>query len=513
MLDLAYSSHRYLFIIGLSVLTSGCKVGPNFHTPQGPATSQYIQNKSVKKTVSDPASKAAGKAQYFQLGRDIPSEWWHVFHSKGMNALIQAGIEHNPNLQAARAALVEANENYKVQVGGLFPMITGNFAAQRERFSSSSFGGSTTSTSSAITFNLFNANVAATYALDVFGGVRRQIEAAGAQVDFQQFELEAAFLTLSSNIVTTSINIASLQAQIKATYQLIKAQRDTLTVLKGQFNLGGSSRTQVLLQETQLSTTIATLPPLKQSLAQQYHLLSILVGELPREDKLPILKFESLNLPQDLPLSCPSLLTRQRPDIRAAEALLHAASAQIGVATANIFPQVSLNGNYGGQSNVLDMLFASPNRVWGIGAGVAQTLFKGGSLLAQRRAAIAAFEQAAAQYKQTVLTAFQNVADVLRALQHDAELLKARKEVEVTSLATLKLTQQQFQLGGSSFLELLIAQRAYQESLISRIQAQTARFTDTAALYQALGGGWWNPIKVPVTQKTCTKELALCVEK
>lgn len=519
MFDLAYSPHRYFFLLGLSVLVCGCKVGPNFRTPPAPATSEYIQNKPVKKTVSDPASKAAGKAQYFHLGRDIPSEWWHVFHSKGMDALIKAGIAHSPNLQAARAALVAVNENYKAQVGALFPVITGNFSAQRQRFSTSSFGDTsaadalTGSSSNAITFNLFNANIAGTYALDVFGGVRRQIEAAGAQVDFQQFELEAAFLNLSANIVTTSINIAALQAQIKATNQLIKAQRDTLVIVKGQFNLGGSSKADVLLQETQLNSTIASLPPLKQNLAQQYHLLSILVGELPREDTFPILRLDALHLPRDLPISCPSLLTRQRPDIRASEALLHAASAQIGVATANIFPQIGLSGNYGGQSNLINKLFASPSGVWTLGASATQTLFQGGSLLARRRAAIATYEQAAAQYKQTVLTAFQNVADVLRALQHDAELLKARKAVETTSLATLTLTQQQFRLGGSSFLELLIAQRAYQESLINRIQAQSDRYSDTASLYLALGGGWWNAIEKPLTQKNCTKELALCVEK
>lgn len=467
-------------------------MGPNFHAPIPPKTEHYIQNKSVKKTNQDKASGAAGKAQYFQAGRDIPGEWWRVFHSEGMNSLIAAGIAHNPNLEAAKAALVEAQENYQAQLGTLFPVVAANFSAERMRQNGTAFNADNSALTAPRTFNLFNGNLSAAYTLDVFGGLRRQIEAVGAQVDFQAFELEAAFLNLSSSIVNTAINIASLDAQIDATRQLIKAQTKTLRIVQGQFNIGSASKADILLQETQLAGSYATLPPLKQSLAQQYHALSILIGELPREDRFPVFKLADLHLPGDLPVSCPSLLTRQRPDVRAAEALLHAASAQIGVATANLFPQITLNGSYGGQSNQLNTLFSPQNIVWNIGANAAQTLFQGGTLLAQRRAAIAAFDQAAAQYRQTVLQAFQNVADSLRALQNDADLLKSQKEVENTALQSLNLTQQSFQLGGASFLDLLISQRAYQVALINRIQAQAARFNDTAALFQALGGGWWN---------------------
>jgi NodT family efflux transporter outer membrane factor (OMF) lipoprotein len=283
-----------------------------------------------------------------------------------------------------------------------------------------------------------------------------------------------------------------------------------LNIVQGQFNLGSASKADILLQKTQLASSYSTLPPLKQGLSQQYHALSILIGELPREDHFPLFKLEALHLPADLPTSCPSLLTRQRPDIRAAEALLHAASAQIGVATANMFPQITLNAMYGAQGNVLHSLFTSPNVVWNIASNASQTLFQGGMLIAKRRAAIAAYDQAAAQYKQTVLQAFQNVADRLRALQNDADLLKAKKEVETTALETLHLTQQEFQLGGSSFLDLLIAQRAYQLALIDRIQAQALRFSDTAALFEALGGGWWNQPALAFTTVSYIEPCVLC---
>lgn len=499
---------RYLYTLfaGFSVLLNGCMVGPNFHSPKGPQTRQYIQGQSAERTIQDKASGASGKIQYFQMGRDIPAEWWRVFRSPGINTLIGEGIAHNPTLAAANAALRVARENYTAQIGTLFPVITANFSALRERLNAASVN----RTAVQGTFNLFNTNLAAVYTLDVFGGLRRQIEAVGAQVDFQQFELESAFLTLSSNIVNTAITIASLRAQIKATGDLIAAQQKTLRIVNGQFNLGSASKADILLQQTQLASTIATLPPLKQSLDAQYHYLSILIGALPREDNFPVFNLNALHLPADLPASCPSLLTRQRPDVRAAEALLHAASAQIGVATANFFPQVVLSGNYGVQSNFINTLFSPGSKIWNIEGSVAQTLFQGGTLIAQRRAAIAAYQQAAAQYRQTVLQAFQNVSDTLRALQHDAELLKALKEVETTSRNALTLTQAQFQLGGASFLDLLIAQRTYQLAVIDRIQAQAARYADTAALFQALGGGWWNHKGLKGRLNRCKKESISC---
>lgn len=464
-------------------------VGPNFHSPQAPNVSSYIRCANPTKTEKISSAGKSGKSQHFVLGKTIPADWWHVFHSHEINNLVYAGLTNSPNLAAAKAALLQAQENYIAQIGTLFPTVTGNLSAQRQRFSSATIGGSSSSSS---VFNLYGANVSVAYTLDAFGGLRRQIEALGAQADFQNYELEAAFLTLSSNITTTAITIASLRAQIAATQELIQDQEKTYNIVKKQFALGASSKTDVYIQETQLGQLRATLPPLKQSLMQNLHALSSLIGQLPDEMSLPNLNLDKITLPTDLPISVPSLLVRQRPDIKAAEALLHAASAQIGVATANMYPQITLTGAFGWQNTLIAGMFSPTNEVWNYAAALAQPIFNGGTLVAKKRAAVAAFEQSAAQYRQTVLQAFQNVADTLRALQHDAQTLKALTETENSAHHLLTMTEQQFQLGSVNYLNLLIAQRSYQQARIARIQAQASRYTDTAALFQALGGGWWN---------------------
>lgn len=472
-------------------------VGPNFHSPPPPQIKHFIKDQDAKQTITVGRKQNAEKAQNFNLEQTIPAQWWRMFHSETINKLIDLGFKNNANLTATYAALIQAQENLSAQRGTLFPTIIGNFYSQRQRFSPTQFGGSSggirnTGLAGSRTFNLFNANVSAAYTFDLFGGLRRQIEAVGAQVDFQEFELEAAFLTLSSNIVTTAITLASLRDQIGATRQLINAQQKILVLVKGQFQLGGASASDVLAQENLLAQTRSQLPVLEQNLVVQRHALSVLIGEFPNEDGISSFNLDQLNLPKDLPLNCPSLLVKQRPDIKAAEALLHASSAQIGVATANMFPQITLSALEGQQSTFLSALFVPDNNVWSIASNVAQPLFKGGMLMAQRRASIAAYEQAFAQYRQTVLQAFQNVADSLRALEHDALQMKDLKMAETAALKSLNLTRKQFNIGGTTYLNLLNAQRTYQQARIGRIQAQAARYTDTAALFQSLGGGWWN---------------------
>lgn len=476
-------------VIILCDALTGCMVGPDFHTPVPPLDMPYIKHAKSYKTVSIKSSGKAGKAQEFIFGQDLPPKWWYLFHSKELNYLIFVGLANSPNLAAAKATLEQAQENLNAQIGStMFPLITAQTLAERERFQGSSLGVSNTR---GFVFNLYGVAVNASYTLDIFGGLRRQIEALGAQVDYQQFELEAAYLTLTSNIATTSFTIASLKAQIKATQALIHSQTQQLEIVKKQFVLGGASKADVLTQQNQLAATVATLPPLQQNLAINYHALSVLIGIFPTEEQLPTLDLDKLSLPTHLPVSLPSELVRQRPDIRASEALLHAASAQIGVATANLFPQLNITGSYGYQATLLNKLFRSDSELWNITGTLTQTIFNGGALLAQRRAAIDAYKQAAATYRQTILQAFQNVADTLRALQHDAQELKAQRAAENAAHKSLILTTKQFRLGGVSYLNLLIAQRAYQQAVISRIQAQAARYSDTAGLFQALGGGWW----------------------
>jgi NodT family efflux transporter outer membrane factor (OMF) lipoprotein len=468
----------------------GCMMGPNFHSPAAPQTQAYTESPLPAKTVSVHSVGTSGEAQYFAASQDLPAQWWALYHCPALDELIRRGLANSPNLAAAKATLRQAKQNLYAQIGSsLLPSVNALFTGERERFSESAFGIEQAPSS---IFNVYNASVNVSYTFDIFGGARREIEALQAQVDYQRFELEAAYLTLTSNIVTTAVTAASIQAQIDATRSLVRSQEAQLTIVKKQFNLGGVSRSDVLAQETQVAQTRALLPPLEQRLVQTRDALAVLVGGFPSEAHLPAIKLNELDLPTNLPLTLPSALVRHRPDIRAQEALLHAASAQIGVATANLFPQLSLTGGYGWTKDTIANLFLAKNNIWNYTGQLLQPVFQGGALLAKRRAAIAGYQQAAAQYRQTVLQSFQNVSDTLKAIENDAKTLQAQKHAEVAARDALNITQQQYQLGGVSYLLLLNAQRQYQQARINLILAQAARYTDTAALFQALGGGWWN---------------------
>ncbi len=476
-------------LAGLSFLLTSCMMGPNFHSPAVPQVSGYTESPQAEKTTRTLHAGNAGKAQYFVSGQDIPAAWWSLFHSSAMNSLIQAGLAHSPNLLAAKATLQQAEENLTAQIGtSLYPQVTGQLTGQRERFNSASFG----STTPASIFNLYNASVNVSYTLDFFGAARRQVEAMRAEVDYGQYELDAAYLTLTSNIVTTAITVASYQAQIAATEDIIHSQESQLAILKKQLALGGTAGVNVLNQATLVAQTRATLPPLEQSLVQSKHALAVLVGEFPASFQMPNIQLDQLNLPAHLPLSLPSQLVRQRPDIQASEALLHVASANVGVATANLYPQITLSGSYGWQAATVSNLFKNSTSLWNYGGSLLQPVFDGGTLRARKRAAIAGYQIAAAQYEQVVLQAFQNVADTLRALQHDAESLRAQKLAENSARDALHVMYAQYRLGGVSYALVLTAEQQYQQAHIARVQAQAARYSDTAALFQAMGGGWWN---------------------
>jgi NodT family efflux transporter outer membrane factor (OMF) lipoprotein len=314
------------------------------------------------------------------------------------------------------------------------------------------------------------------YNADLWGGGRRSVEAQAAQVDFQRFQLEATYLALTSNVVVAAVNLASLRAQIDATQQVIRILQDSLRVVETQFNLGGASRVEVLVQQSALTSEQALLPPLQKQLAQQRNQLMTLLGRPPTDDAA-----QSIELSVD-----------QRPDVRSAEAQLHTASANIGVATAAQLPQFSITALLGTASGGFAMMFGPGTGIWAIGASIAQTLFDGGQLEHKKLAAVAAYDKAAAQYRSTALSAFQDVANALRAIQADADALRAATEAEQTAAASLNLVQQQYQLGATNYLALLVAQTAYENALLVRVRAQAIRYSDTAALFQALGGGWWN---------------------
>jgi NodT family efflux transporter outer membrane factor (OMF) lipoprotein len=471
----------------LTVGLSACAVGPDFHQPRPPEVA--LTPTALPATTET----AAGKTQVFRTGADISGDWWALFHSPELNALITAALAHNPTLAASQQTLIEAEETVRAAQGGLLPSLSGGFQATREKVSSAelaSFG-----TASAVTipaFSLYNADLNVSYAPDVFGGVRRQIESSAAQADFQRDELEAAYLTLTSNIVTAAVTEASLQGQIDATNKVIEAERQELSILVTQVGLGGAAQAQVLQEQATLAAAEATLPPLQSQLATTRDQLAVFVGTFPGDFHEADFTLASLTLPQDLPVSLPSAIVAQRPDIQAAAAQLHTASANLGVADANLLPQFTLSAQVGYEALTTGTLFTPQTLLWSLVAGVTQPLFEGGTLTARRKAALAALRAAGAQYQATVLSAFQNVADALQILQYDAVTLAAAQAAEEAAANSLAVTQAQYKLGGQPFTAVLTAQTTYQNAAIAEVKAAAARLTDTAALYQALGGGWWH---------------------
>ena len=479
-------------VITLNAMLVSCMVGPNFKQQPSPSVKSYTESNLPSKTASISFSGSAGKAQTYIKGLDITGNWWHLFHSPDIDALISMGLANNPTFLAAKAALSQAQENLYAEVGNLLiPAFDITAGAERERLPGTLIGSSTPLG----VFNTFNTSVTVSYTLDIFGGSRRTIEAFSAQVDYQKYQVIAAYLTLTTNIVTTAITMASLDAQINTMRALIKSEETQLNIMQKQYRLGGVSDINVLTQQTLVLHTKATLPPLEKSLSQTRHTLAILIGAFPNKI-MPKINLAQLSLPDQLPVSLPSNLVRQRPDIQAAEALLHVASAEIGVAEANLFPQFTITGNTGWSSTTLPALFSPVNKSWNIASAVTQALFHGGALFATRRAAIDAYDQAFEQYKQVLLQAFKNVADTLRALETDARTFRALKSAEIASRKNLNIATKQYQLGGVNYLDVLSAEQQYQQIRIQiriqSIQAEALRYTDAAALFQALGGGWWN---------------------
>jgi len=463
----------------------GCEVGPDFKQPAPPDASGYTRQPLLQTASAD---TRGGVAQKFVADRDIPGEWWTLFHSEALNKLIEQALHANPDLDAAQAALRQANENVYAQQGALFPQASVGIQAERERFSGATFGQPDLHD----TFSLVTPTLNISYAPDVFGGTRREIESLEAQADYQRFQLEATYLTLTSNVVVSAITEASLRGQIAATEDIIRDQGEQLRVVRDRFNLGAASQADVLTQEAQLAQTRASLPPLQKQLAQTRDQLTALAGRFPDREIGETFELASMQLPSELPLSLPSQLVEQRPDIRAAAAQLHSASAEIGVATANQLPHFTISAAVGTAAAGFTNVFTASNGVWNIIGGITQTLFDAGTLLHKKRAAVAAFEQTAAQYRSTVIKALQNVADALRALQSDADALVAQTAAERSALASLDLARSQYQLGAIDYLTLLNAQRTWQQARVSLVQAEANRYADTAALFQALGGGWWH---------------------
>jgi NodT family efflux transporter outer membrane factor (OMF) lipoprotein len=469
------------------LLFFGCTVGPDFHRPTPPAIDGYTAQPLIAK--SSAAKVAGGEGQRFVMGMDIPQQWWALFKSPPLNALIEKSLKTNPTIDAAKAALRQARENVSAQAGYYYPTVQAGYSASRAKDSGII---SPVLSSGEEPYNLRTAQVSVGYAPDVFGSNRRQVESLTAQADFQRFQLEATYLTLTSNVVAAAIQEASLRSQISATLSIIKIETEMLDQLRRQFSLGYVAGLDVAAQEAALAQVQQTLPPLQNQLAQTRDLLAALAGRFPNEELEQKFEFEALSLPQELPVSLPSRLVEQRPDVCAAEEQLHFSSAQVGVAVAAMLPDITLSANLGSTATGISKLFTPGTGFWSLAGNIAQTVFDGGNLLHRKRAAEAALDQAEAQYRSTVIAAFQNVADTLHALQSDADTLKAAAAFERASKRSLALVRRQFELGYINYLSVLSAEQAYQQAVINLVQAKANRFADTAALFMALGGGWWN---------------------
>jgi NodT family efflux transporter outer membrane factor (OMF) lipoprotein len=470
----------------LLALLCGCAVGPDFKRPAAPQATGYGNTPPATTGVSD---LPGGETQHLVPGLDISGQWWTLFHCQPLDELIDRALKANPDVQSAQAALRAAREQVLAQRGAYLPSVDAALAGSRQKTSAQL---APTPSSGALYFSLYTAQLSISYVPDVFGLNRRTVESLTAHAEEARFALSATHLTLTSNLALAAVQEASLRAQIDATRELIDINTDTLRILRNQYAAGYVGRLDVAAQESQLAQIEASLPPLLKQLAQERHLLTALSGSLPDKEVPETFELSRMQLPQELPLSLPSQLVAQRPDVRQAEENLHAASAQIGVAVANRLPNISLTGNVGSSAVGPSQIFAAGTEFWGLGAGLTQPIFHGGTLLHQERAARAAYEQAAQSYRSTVLTAFQNVADTLTALTQDAEALKAASAAERSAAVTLELTRKQREGGYASYLALLNAEQAYQQSLLVLTQARASRYADTAALFQALGGGWWN---------------------
>lgn len=476
---------RIALLSGL--LASGCAVGPDFKRPPPPNVSGYTAE-GLAPTVTA-TNGAGGQAQRFDEGRDLAGDWWTLFRSRPLNDLIEQSLTNNPDLKAAQAALTVAKENVLVQRGTYYPTVAASFSASRQRQAGTI---SPTPSSNAFLYNLFTPQVSVSYVPDVFGLNRRTVESLQAQEQEVRFQMVATYTTLTANVVVTAVQLGSAQMQIDATRELIDLNTGMLQILHYQFSRGYASGLDVAAQESQLAQVSATLPPLIKQAAQLRDLLAVLAGQFPNQPTKETFELSSLQLPEELPVSLPSALVAQRPDVLQAEANLHAASARIGIAIANRLPNIELTADAGSTALAMSQLFTSGTGFWGLGAAATAPLFEGGALLHQERAAKAAYVQAAEQYRSTVLTAFQNVADTLTALKQDAEALKAASLATDAAKVTLDLSERQLKAGYAGTLALLSAEQAYQQALINLVQAQANRYADTAALFQALGGGWWN---------------------
>ncbi len=466
---------------------AGCALGPDFHRPEAPAGESVLNNKD-RPTAS---LEADGHSQHFDKQADLPAKWWGRFGSKEIDTLVAQALERSPSLKSAQATLRQSQNNLRAGYGVFFPQIGASVQATREVSTINlppPLGQGLTAVGP---YNLGTLGVNVNYVLDLFGGERRTVEALGAVVDVQRYATLAAYLSLTSNVVNTTIARAGYQAQRDATLALIRMQDEQIRIAQVQYDSGTATYSAVLTLKSQQASNAAAVALLEQHVDQTDHLLAQLCGQSPAEFSAPVISLEAISLPAELPDSLPSTLARHRPDILAAEGSLHQASAQIGIATADLFPTLTLGGTAGYAHNVLAHILRSGTQFWSAQANLAGSIFSGGSQWYARKAAIDAYDASLGQYEQTVLTALEQVADTMRALEHDAQALRAQVDALQAASENEKLTQANYEAGTAGYLDMLTADTQFQQARLGYLGAVAQRLQDTVALYAALGGGWW----------------------
>lgn len=469
---------------GLVLLLAGCTVGPDFKRPDAPSTERYLPAAEASTKAVAPATPSA------VLGAKVTADWWTLFRSPVIDALVKDAIAGSPTLDSAKARLSSAREAIAEASAALYPQVSFNASVTRERRSGSEFGLS--SVSLPPNFNVFQLGPTASYDLDLFGGTRRQIEERESEADFQRDQLDAAYVTLTGNTATEAIALADASAELRAIDDIIGLDQQNLALVRAERAAGTKPDTDVVTAETQLATDETLQPGPAQALSVARHALAELLGRTPGDWAPPDIDLASLILPGELPVSLPSELVRQRPDILATEAQLHAASARIGVATAQLYPSITLSGGAGVAALDPGHLFNPASLVWSVAAGLTQPIFDGGLREAERRAALDDFKATAADYRETVLQAFQQVADILQALDHDAKLLVAQQHALDLATESVRLQRRSYSSGTTDILELLDAQRQYQQARLGYVRADAQHFRDAIQLLVAMGGGWWD---------------------
>lgn len=479
-----FVSRRAAAGVSLLSLLAGCAVGPDFSRPAPPETKDYVVGGTPQPNVPN----AADPQQRFAVGKRIAGDWWRLFRSAQLDGVVQQALAGNQTLAAAQATLAQSQQTIVQARGILFPQVDLNAGVSRGQQSLVPFGINSHSAPQTI----FTIGPTVSYALDPFGGNRRRVEQQEALAGYADYQLDAAYLTLTGNAVTQAIQIASARAQIAAAEQIIADDEHNLELIQGQLRAGEATRMDVQIAMSQLETDRTLLPPLRQQLSVAQNALAVLLGKSPGDWVPPDFDFAEFTLPEELPVTLPSDLVRQRPDILASEAQLHAASAAIGVATAQLYPNLNLSASFTQESLSASTLFNPMSSVWSIGAQILAPLFHGGTLWAQKKAAVDAYDGALANYKQTVLTSFGQVADVLQGLGHDAELLEAQRRALDSAETSLRLTRTTFRYGSVGVLQVLDAQRQAEQARLGLVRAQAQRYLDTAQLFSAMGGGWWD---------------------